>query len=123
MEILILMTMFLIKHCYADFRIQTYRQTVRKGIYGDLCGMSHSLDHVWTTLIVLVLFSLFFTVIPAWLIVLLAVAEGILHYHIDWVKVKYGSKDITTQKFWCEFGHDQLSHQLTYVAICAIVCL
>jgi hypothetical protein len=123
MENLILMTFLLMKHCYADFVIQSYKQTVRKGIYGDLVGISHSLDHVWTTMFVLLVFSILVTPLSAGMIFLLAAVEGIIHYHIDWCKVKYGSKDVTKPKFWSEFGHDQLSHHLTYVAMCAILLL
>jgi len=43
--------------------------------------------------------------------------EGIYHYLIDYIKVKYGSKDNTTPLYWNQFGLDQLAHQLSYVAI------
>lgn len=116
MEILLLFLLLQVKHYYADFVIQTYQQTVRKGIYRDLIGISHSLDHIWTTLIALVVFSMFYPV-AASTIVLLAVAEGIIHYHIDWTKVHYGCKDLTKPMFWNQFGMDQLAHQLTYIGM------
>jgi hypothetical protein len=123
MEILILMSLLLIKHCYADFKIQTYQQTVRKGIYRDPVGISHSVDHVWTTLVMLIAFSLFVQPISALLILAIALAEGMIHYHVDWVKVRFGCKDITKPQFWAQFGYDQLAHLLTYVAMCAIILL
>lgn len=116
MEILFLFLLLQVKHYYADFVIQTYQQTVRKGIYRDLIGISHSLDHVWTTLIALVVFSAFYP-LTASTIVLLAVAEGIIHYHIDWTKVHFGCKDLTKPMFWNQFGMDQLAHQLTYIGM------
>lgn len=116
MEILLLLTLFQIKHYYADFVIQTYQQTVRKGIYKDLIGISHSLDHAWTTMIALLIYNIFFPV-SAFAIIIIAVIEGIAHYHIDWTKVYYGSKDITKPVFWNQFGLDQLAHQLTYILI------
>ena len=58
MEILALLLLFQIKHWYADFKIQTYMQTVKKGVWLDPIGISHSLDHVIATLVVLVCFSL-----------------------------------------------------------------
>lgn len=114
MEILFLFLLLQVKHYYADFVIQTYQQTVRKGIYRDLVGLSHSIDHVWSTLVILFFFSLFHH-LPASVILFVAVAEGIIHYHIDWCKVHYGTKDITKPLFWNQFGMDQLAHQLTYI--------
>lgn len=118
MEILLLFLLLQIKHYYADFGIQTYQQTVRKGIYKDLIGISHSLDHVWTTLTVLIVFHFFYP-IPVIKILLVALFEGLLHYHIDFVKVKFGCKDITKPLFWNQFGLDQLAHQLTYLLMIA----
>jgi hypothetical protein len=116
METLILLLLLQIKHCYADFMIQTYAQTVRKGIYRDLCGISHSLDHVWTTYVVLLLFSLFYPLSPM-VIILVGIIEGIVHYHIDWAKVHFGCKDNTKPLFWAQFGYDQLAHQLCYLVM------
>jgi hypothetical protein len=106
MEFLLLLILLQFKHWYADFCIQTYDQTVKKGIYGDPVGLSHSLDHMSWTLVALVVFSFFHTIHPA-----------AVHYPIDYLKVKFGIKDITKPRYWREFGLDQLAHQLTYVAI------
>lgn len=113
---LLLLFLFQIKHYYADFVIQTYEQTVRKGIYRDLIGISHSLDHVWTSLVALSIFNIF-NPISAGSILIICLLEGILHYHIDWIKVHYGCKDIAKPIFWNQFGIDQLAHQLTYLVI------
>ena len=122
MEFLILLLLLQLKHCWADFNIQSYKQTVQKGIYCDPVGISHSLEHVWSTLIVLVIFSLYHP-LAAGTIFMISVAEGVVHYHIDWVKVKFGSKDMYKSAFWAQFGLDQLAHQLTYLAIAAILLL
>lgn len=119
METLFLLLLLQIKHYYADFVIQTYQQTVRKGIYKDLIGISHSLDHMWTSMVVLLIYSFFYTTAP-WLIVLIALVEGIIHYHIDWAKVHYGCKDNTKPLFWNQFGMDQLAHQICYLLVAAI---
>lgn len=116
MEILLLLLLLQIKHWYSDFVIQTYVQTVRKGIYRGPVGISHSLDHVWTSMIVLLLFS-FVVPLNVWAIFLVPVVEGIIHYHIDWIKVHYGCKDNTKPLFWNQFGQDQLAHQMTYIAM------
>lgn len=114
MEILLLLFLLQIKHYYADFGIQTYQQTIRKGIYRDLVGISHSLDHIWTTLTVLIIFDFFYP-ISILKILIATLFEGILHYHIDYFKVRFGCKDMTRSLFWNQFGMDQLAHQLTYL--------
>jgi hypothetical protein len=115
MEIFLLF-LFQIKHWYADFHIQTYAQTVRKGVWLDLTGISHTLDHVYTSLIVLLIFSYFYS-LSVVTILLLASGEGLVHYLVDYVKVRYGSKDNTTSKYWSQFGLDQLVHHLTYLGM------
>jgi len=53
MDILVLLLFLQIKHWYADFKIQTYMQTVKKGVWLDPIGISHSFDHAWCTLVAL----------------------------------------------------------------------
>lgn len=120
METLFLLLLLQIKHWYADFVIQTYMQTVKKGVWLDPVGISHSLDHIWASLTAFFIFSLFVAVSPL-LLIAVALSEGILHYMIDYVKVKYGCKDNTKPLFWNQFGLDQLAHQLTYLLIVLIL--
>jgi hypothetical protein len=122
MEILALLLLFQIKHWYADFKIQTYMQTVKKGVWLDPIGISHSLDHAVATLVVLMIFSLMHP-LGAGAIVLLALLEGVIHYAIDYIKVKYGCKDNTKPLFWNQFGLDQLAHQVTYLAMVGYLLL
>jgi hypothetical protein len=122
MEILLLLLLFQIKHWYADFKIQTYMQTVKKGVWLDPIGVSHSCDHVWTTLVCLLIFSMFQPVAVS-TILTVAVLEGIYHYAVDYVKVKHGCKDNTKPLFWNQFGLDQLAHQSSYLVIVWYVCL
>jgi len=122
MDILLLMVLLQTKHFYADFVLQTYKQTVHKGIYRDWIGITHSLDHAWTTVVALIIYSFFFT-IPIVYIPLIALVEGLIHYHIDWTKVKFGIKDLTKPLFWSQFGLDQLAHQITYIAMSWFICI
>jgi hypothetical protein len=122
MEILLLLLLLQIKHWYADFVIQTYMQTVKKGVWLNPIGISHSVDHIWGTLTVLLILN-FFVPISVWIILIIALAEGIIHYFIDFVKVKYGCKDNTKPLFWNQFGMDQLAHQTCYIVIAAILLL
>jgi hypothetical protein len=118
MELLILLLLLQIKHCYADFVLQTYMQTVKKGVWMDPIGISHTLDHIYCSLIALLLFSLFVP-LSAVSILIVSFIEGIIHYLVDYTKVKYGSKDNTKPLFWTQFGLDQLAHQATYLAMVA----
>ena len=118
MEILLLSLLLQIKHCYADFVLQTYMQTVKKGVWLDPIGISHTLDHVYCTLIVLLLFN-FIAPLSAGAILFATAVEGIIHYLVDYTKVKYGSKDNTKPIFWTQFGLDQLAHQVTYLGMVA----
>lgn len=114
MDAIAIMFLLQTKHWFADFWIQTYAQTVKKGVYGDPVGISHTLEHVIGTLLALLLASLFFPISPI-LILLCGFLDLILHYHIDYVKMHYGTKDNKTTRFWREFGLDQFAHQLTYL--------
>lgn len=114
MEILILSLLLQIKHCYADFYLQTYMQTVKKGVWLNPIGISHTLEHMYCSLVALVLFGIFVPM-SAFIIVWAVLIEGLVHYFVDYFKVKYGSKDNTKPIFWTQFGLDQLAHQLTYL--------
>jgi hypothetical protein len=122
MDILLLLCLLQTKHFYADFVRQTYAQTVHKGVYGNWVGITHSLDHIWSTIIALLIYN-FFCPISLIFILVIALVEGIIHYHIDWTKVKFGNKDITKPLFWTQFGIDQLAHQLTYVIMAWAICV
>lgn len=111
---LIILFLLQIKHWYVDFVLQDDEQVKGKGIYGNLIGMSHSLDHVAGNLCVLFAVSLFYTLSP-FVIIALSLIDGILHYHIDWVKMNFGCRDITNKKFWNHLGLDQMAHQICYL--------
>jgi hypothetical protein len=117
METIVLLFLLQIKHWYADFKIQTYMQTVKKGIWLNPVGLSHSVDHMWGSMLALLVFSAIMTPIIWWLIIVIAIAEAIIHYLIDFTKVKFGCKDNTNPMFWNQFGLDQLAHQTCYLLI------
>jgi Protein of unknown function (DUF3307) len=122
METLLLLLLFQIKHWYADFKIQTYMQTVKKGVWLHPVGISHSMEHMIGSLAILLVFS-FFVPLNLPVVVWLSLLEGILHYIIDFVKVKYGCKDNTKPLFWNQFGLDQLAHQITYLGMVCILLI
>lgn len=103
-----------VKHFLVDYLLQTEEQIRTKGTYLDLTGMSHSFYHGLFTSVV---FFPFTNVSFAFMVGLL---DFVIHYHIDYVKTKYGSKDITTKAFWNHMGYDQMAHQFTYVLFIAM---
>jgi hypothetical protein len=119
-EIYLLFLLLQIKHWYADFKIQTYMQTVKKGVWLDSIGMSHSVDHIWCSLVAFLIFSFFYTIsLPT--VIVVCLVEGLVHYMIDYIKVKYGSKDNTKPLYWNQFGLDQLAHQSCYILMTYII--
>ena len=113
-EVFIVLALLFIKHFVVDFYLQTNDHVVNKGIYGAWKGIEHSLQHGVATLIILAFFA------PLHLALILAVADFVIHYHVDWSKININkSQNLTPadNKFWFWLGLDQLAHSLTYVWI------
>jgi hypothetical protein len=91
-------------------------QTIKKGVWLDPIGMSHTWDHIKATAVVLAIFYFFYPISIASILIAIAV-EGPYHYIIDYTKVKYGSKDNTKPLFWNQFGLDQMAHQASYLVM------
>lgn len=102
-----------IKHWYIDFVMQTPQMVAEKGQYGKWHGILHSLQHASATFVIFALAGLQFAAI-------VALIDFVTHYHIDWIKMNYGNRDITTPQFWNHLGLDQLAHYVTYLGIVAI---
>lgn len=107
-----------IKHFICDFPLQAFSWMYRnKGTYGHAGGLTHSALHGIGTFTVLV----FYLGSHAWLF---ALADTIIHYHIDWAKMNVNKrlnlKADNSEWFWILLGFDQLLHHLTYFAIVAI---
>jgi len=121
-EILILLILFQIKHFVCDFPLQKPYQYLNKGIYGHAGGFLHAAIHSIGTCWVLMVYHHFNSdKITDIQIVTCAFLDLILHYHIDWAKMKinkhYGWRCDNSERFWYLLGFDQLLHQLTYILI------
>ena len=119
--ILSLMTLFIVKHTIADYFMQYGWMIKDKGTYGAKGGIAHAGFHGFLTFLVLL-------TAPATLlfIVGLAVADSIIHYHVDYVKSNvWKSRGYTSQDqmFWVTHGVDQLLHLLTYIGIIYFLCV
>ena len=101
----------IVKHFLCDFPLQPPFMFLNKGKYGHPGGILHAFTHTVGTLAVCLEFGL----LP-WL----AVADGLVHYHVDWAKNQINARfglDPSCKYFWWLLGADQLAHYLTYAAI------
>jgi hypothetical protein len=114
--VLLGMGYLLVKHCLADFLLQTENQRRTKGDYGAVGGITHASTHVALTA------PVFLILPPIGLgaIVALLTGEFAVHYHLDWAKEQAVRRNAWTSRdtpFWWALGIDQLGHGLTYVAL------
>jgi hypothetical protein len=112
--IFIVLALLFAKHLFVDFLFQTNEQVAQKGLYGKWKGIEHSLQHGIATTLIL------FIYIPFESAFLLGLADFIIHYHIDWLKMninKWRNLSIDKSEFWFWLGADQFAHSLTYLWI------
>ncbi|MFN3224923.1 MAG: DUF3307 domain-containing protein [Hyphomicrobiales bacterium] len=111
------------KHFLFDFVFQSDWQVRNKGRYGHPGGLVHAGLHGTGTLVVGLLAALT-GVIGLSAAVALAVADALIHYHVDWSKAQISRRlKLTPDRhaFWIALGADQAAHHVTYLAL--IVCL
>jgi hypothetical protein len=110
---------FQLKHYICDYVLQTPYQFQNKGTYGHPGGFVHAGLHAIGTI------AAFLVIPPGWgLGVAIIVGEFLIHYHVDWTKEWAQRRwQLTTSDggYWRVYGADQLAHQITYVAITAIL--
>jgi hypothetical protein len=108
-----------VKHFIFDYPLQTPYQLKNKATYGHPGGLLHAALHVLGT-------SAAFLIVQPGLGVGLAILAGefLVHYHLDWGKGQIMKRSGLTVKdgpYWWAIGVDQLLHQLTYLAIAAVM--
>src|SRR5690606_23372356 len=115
---LVLAALLLAKHFVCDFVLQSPYQLRNKGRYGHPGGLLHAGIHALGSAAILAFFPLGWTTL-----LLVAAAEFVIHYHIDWSKERIvaGIRDRNGAAFWAIFGFDQLLHHLTYIAMAILV--
>ena len=118
---LLIMTLLLVKHFVWDFWYQPPFMWQNKGTFGHIGGIVHSGLHAITTLGIL-----WFFLPPNNLLIIVApLFEFVVHYLTDWAKMNInrvkGWGATTHNEFWQLTGFDQLVHQLTYIAILAMI--
>ncbi len=132
----ILMAGLLIKHFVADFPLQTLWMASHKGTFLHPGGLAHAAIHMVATLVVFIIMAGYITTSGTTLFALI-LAEGIIHYAIDYTKMNLDRKLnyshllykngtitgrlITSNNYYLLLGVDQLLHGLTYVAILYVI--
>lgn len=113
--ILLVMTLFAVKHFIADFVLQSNWMVAQKGRYGQPGGIVHAVVHMGGSIPALMVLGA-----GPWLMAVLVLGEGVVHYHLDYLKERVsrhlglGAGD---KGFWVLLGADQALHHLTYVVI------
>jgi hypothetical protein len=104
-----------LKHYIADYFLQPGWMLAGKGDIRRIGGYAHAGVHAVLTGVVLVLAGT-----PTEWIVGIVVAEFVVHYVLDYLKIAYSRGvhvDTQPRRFWSLHGLDQIFHQLTYGAI------
>jgi hypothetical protein len=105
----------LVKHVICDGPLQTLGMVQAKSHYGRPLGLLHALIHMAGTLVVCLLAG-----VRPMLAVVLAAADGIIHYHVDFTKestVKAMKWTVKDGPFWWALTLDQALHQATYLTL------
>lgn len=106
------------KHFVVDFVLQHRYQYSNKGIYWHPGGLLHAGLHGAGTWIC---FAWWDPLAAS----LLALADAVIHYNIDWAKTilnaRMGWGPTTHEQFWWLLGLDQFLHALTYIWLISLV--
>lgn len=114
-SVLLLLCALQVKHMFADFFLQTPKMLSGRCAYMHVGRAQHAGVHVVGSIVVFGLFGA-----PLVFILVLALLEWVVHFHIDFGKARYSEvKRLTPQqaKFWQAMGADQAMHQLTYIVM------
>ncbi|OAN74085.1 hypothetical protein A8B82_18880 [Sulfitobacter sp. EhC04] len=113
--VLLLLTLLQVKHLFADYFLQTPRMLSDRARYLHLGRVQHAGVHTGLSLVALLLVG-----VGPMLALVIFLAEGVAHFHIDWIKGRHAEssgKGPDQAGYWHAFGVDQMMHQLTYVAM------
>ena len=114
-QLLLVLLLFQIKHLVADFVLQSAYILNNRKVYGHPGGLLHVAIHLAGSLASLLVIGG-----NSRTILILLLAEAVIHYHIDWFKdniVAARSWTPKDAKFWYLLGFDQFLHQITYLGM------
>jgi hypothetical protein len=112
---LLLLLALQLKHVVCDGPLQTARMVREKSGYGKPQGLLHALVHVFGSGVVLYLWGF-----PLPLVAGLAGLDGIIHYHVDYVKentVRAMGWGPVAGPFWWAIIADQALHHMTSILL------
>jgi Protein of unknown function (DUF3307) len=112
---LLLLLALQVKHVICDGPLQTVQMVRDKSIYGKPNGLLHGLVHAAGCFVVLELWGL-----PLALVASLALLDGAVHYHIDFIKenlVKHIGWGYSDGPYWWSIITDQTLHHMTSVLL------
>lgn len=119
--ILLLLVLLQVKHMFADFFLQTPRMLAGRGIYLHIGRVQHAGLHGVLSAVAMVLVG-----VPPLTVIWIALAEVVVHFHIDWGKGRYSEvrgHGPQQASYWRAFGVDQFLHQLTYLAMLWLILI
>jgi len=111
--VLVVLAAFQLKHFICDGPLQTLSMVQAKSHYGRWLGVLHAAIHGAGTLVVFLLAGTGSALV-------LALADFVIHYHIDFTKeniVKKMGWSTSNGPFWWALSADQGLHHLTYLAL------
>jgi hypothetical protein len=111
--LLVILVGFQLKHFICDGPLQTLAMVQAKSHYGRPLGLLHAAIHAAGTLVV-------FLVAGTGSAVSLALADFVIHYHVDFTKENIVERAGWTPKdgpFWWALMADQALHHLTYLLL------
>ena len=103
------------KHIICDYFLQRAAGYRNKHVYLHMDGVEHAAMHAAGTLLVLLIFA------PVGVAVLLALLDGITHYHVDYFKRRLLGTNAKPLTRAIAILIDQAIHLLTYVLIIGVL--
>jgi Protein of unknown function (DUF3307) len=116
-SVLVLIASLQLKHFICDGPLQTKAMVDGKSVYGNATGVLHSVLHAIGTAVVFLA-----TGYGLKLAASMALADFVIHYHVDWSKeniVKRAGWTTQNPQFWWALSADQMLHQFTYLGLAA----
>lgn len=114
-----LLALLQFKHAICDGPLQTLWMLKEKGTYGKAGGLAHSGIHGAGSFLMLLVFGM--GLVPS---LLLAAADAVIHYHVDYAKETVVRKNAWSPDkpyFWWALIADQMLHHFTYLGMAAVI--
>lgn len=105
-----------LKHFISEFILQTPEIAGSKTRYGSINSFIHIIHHAFGTMMALLIID-----IPTSITLGLVALEAFIHYHVDWLTMRFGAQSYKDKTYWQWLGAQQFAHHITYVIIVIMV--